>query len=52
MGHAETLLLVDDHKPQVRELDVLADKPVRADEDVDFTGGQPLDDLFLFFAPS
>ena len=35
---AETLLLVDDQQPQVLEADVLAEQPMRADEDVDLAG--------------
>ena len=38
--HAEALLFVDDDQAQVGELDVLADQPVRADEDVDLALGR------------
>ena len=34
VGHAEALLLVDHDEPQVPEADVLAEQPVRADDDV------------------
>ena len=33
--HAEAMLLVDDDEAEVRELDVGAEQPVRADDDVD-----------------
>ena len=42
---AEPLLLVDDHQTQVLELDVLAEQPVRADDDVDGAVGEPVEDL-------
>ena len=38
--HAEALLLVDDDQAEVRERDVLAEQPVRADDDVDRAVGQ------------
>ena len=42
-GHAEPLLLVDDDEPEVLEPDVLAEQPMRADDDVDRAVGQPLE---------
>ncbi len=39
MEDSELLLLVDDEEPQVVELDVLLDEPVRADDDVDLALG-------------
>ena len=33
--HAEALLLVDDHEPEVGELDGAVEHPVGADQDVD-----------------
>jgi hypothetical protein len=41
---AETLLLVDDDQPQILELHVGADEPVRADDDVDAALRQPAQD--------
>ena len=41
VGDAEPLLFVDDHQAQVGELDVFADQPMGADEDVDLPGGEP-----------
>ena len=35
VADAEALLLVDDHQPEIPELDVLGEQPVRADHDVD-----------------
>ena len=43
-GDAELLFLVDDKQAEVLEMDVLADEPVRADEDVDLTLLQFLQD--------
>ena len=43
MRHAKALLFVDDDQAQVGEFDVLADEPMRADEDIDLALGQPLD---------
>ena len=40
MGHAEPLLFVDDDQPEVGKLDVLADQPMRADQQVDLALGQ------------
>ena len=39
-GHPEALLLVDDDQPEVAEADVLAEQPVRADDDVDRAVGK------------
>ena len=47
VGHAEALLLVDHDEPQVAELDVLGQQPVRADDQVDRPGGEPGEDLPL-----
>ena len=44
---AEPLLLVDDDQAQVVELHVRLHEAVRADDDVDRAGGQPLDDFGL-----
>jgi len=44
VGHAEMLLLVDDDKTQVTELEGLAEQRVSADHDVDTA----LDQLFLY----
>ena len=41
--HAEALLFVDHDQAQIRELHVLAEQPVRADEHVDLAGRQLLD---------
>ena len=41
---AETLLLVDDDQAEILELHILADQPMRADDDVDAALGQPLED--------
>ena len=37
---AEPLLLVDDEQPEIAELHVLRQQPVRADDDVDLAGGE------------
>ena len=42
--HAETLLLVNNHQPQILERDVALQEPVRADDDVHRPGGQLPDD--------
>ncbi len=47
MRHTEALLFVDDQQPEVLELDVLGEQPVRADDDVDLAGGEVFDDLIL-----
>ena len=44
---AEALLLVDDEQPEVAELDVLRQQPVRADDDVDLAGGEIVERLLL-----
>ena len=44
----EALLLVDDHQSEVFETDVLRQQPVRADHDVDATGGKLAQDFALF----
>ena len=43
--HAEAVLLVDDGEGQVLELHVGLEQRVRADEDVDLAGRQPLEQL-------
>ena len=40
VGDAEALLLVHDEKPQVFEFHVLAEKPVRADHEVELAAGE------------
>ena len=45
--HAEALLLVDDDQAEILEFDVLREKPVRADDDVDRAVAQSLDRLAL-----
>lgn len=45
-GDAELLFLVDDEKPEVMEADALADEFVGPDDDVDFTGGEVVQDGF------
>ena len=47
VAHAEALLLVDDHQPEVGELDVLREQAVRADQDVHLAALDLLDDLLL-----
>ncbi len=47
MLHAEALLLVDNDQAQVGEADVLAQQPVRADDDVDLPLLRGRDDFFL-----
>ena len=34
VGHAEALLFVDDHQPQIFELHILLEQAVRADDDI------------------
>ena len=46
--HAEALLLVNHHQPQVLEPDVALNQPVRADDDVHRAGRQIPDDALLF----
>ena len=41
--HAEPLLLVDDHEAEVLVADAGLQQAVRADDDVDLAGGEPLD---------
>ena len=48
---AEPLLLVDDEQPEVAELDVLRQQPVRADDDVDLAGGE-IGERLLLLRPS
>ncbi len=48
--HAEALLLVNDHQPQIFEGDVLLHQPVRADDDIHRAGRQVLDDALLLAA--
>ncbi len=45
---AEALFLVDDHQPQVLELDGVREQPVGADDHVDGPVLQPLDDVLGF----
>ena len=45
--HAEFLFLVDDQKPQILEHHVLAQNPVRPDQDVHFSGFHVFQYLFL-----
>jgi hypothetical protein len=47
MRHAEALLLVDHDQPEVGELHILANQPVRADQDVDLAGAEALHRLLL-----
>ena len=47
LGHTEPLFLVDDHQPQIPELDVLLNQPVGADDHVDFSPLQLFEDLRL-----
>ena len=47
VAHAEALLFVDDHQPEVGELDVLREDAVGADQDVDLSVVHLLDDFFL-----
>jgi hypothetical protein len=47
VSDAEALLLVDHDQPQVREFHILADQPVRADQDVDLAGRELLDGFLL-----
>ena len=47
MRHAEPLLLVDDEQPEIAELHVLRQQPVRADDDVHLAGGEVLERLLL-----
>ena len=47
MGHAETLLLVDDQQPQILKPDVSAQQPVGAHDDIDLAGGQAGDHVLL-----
>ena len=44
MHDTETLFLVDDHKPQILELDVALEQTVRADDDIDFAFIHAFDD--------
>ena len=41
--HAEAVLLVDDDEGEVAEGDIGLEERVRADEDVDLAGRQPLE---------
>ena len=45
--HAEPLLLVDDEQPEVLELDVVGEQPVRPDHHVDLAGLHALDHRVL-----
>ena len=45
--HAEALLFVHNDEPEVRELDVTREQPVRADQDVHLARLDLLDDFFL-----
>ena len=45
---AEPLLLVDDEQPEIPELHVLRQQPVRADDDLDLAGLQVFERLLLF----
>ena len=47
MRHAEALLLVDDEKPEILEVQALLQQRVRADEQVDLSRGGVLHDLLL-----
>ncbi len=47
MHHAEALLLVNDHQPQVLDDDVVLQQPVRADHDIHGPGRQVSDDRLL-----
>ena len=46
MRHAEALLLIDDEKAQVLEMDLLLQQLVRADDEVDLAGLQVKERLF------
>ena len=48
LAHAEAVFLVDDDQAEAREVDVLLQQPVGADEDVDLAFGQALDGLRCF----
>ena len=48
MLHAEALLLVDDEEAQVLEYDVVGEKAMRADHDVDATPRESHQQLLLF----
>jgi hypothetical protein len=43
VAHPEAVLLVDDHQPQVLELDLLLDQLVGADDDVDLARRERLE---------
>ncbi len=48
VGHAEALLFIDDHQPEVFEADILADEAVGADDDIHLPEHEFADDLILF----
>ena len=50
--HAEAVLLVDDGEGQVLERDIRLEQGVRADQDVDLAGRQPLQQLGARRGPS
>src|SRR5215510_2182943 len=47
--HAEAVLFVDDNEPEVRELDIGTEQPVRADHEIDFLLFQLDENRRLFF---
>ena len=47
MADAKALLLIDDQKAKIMELDLFVKELVRADNQVDHTALQLVDDLFL-----
>ena len=47
MSDPEPLLLVDNRKPQILKVNVLGDKPVGADHNIDQSSLQLMHDLFL-----
>ena len=47
VADAEPLLFVDHEKPEIAELDVLRQQPMRADDDVDLAGGEIGERLLL-----
>ncbi len=52
MLDAEALLLVDDGQAQFLELHVRADEAMGADDDIDASGGEALEDALLLAARS
>ena len=46
--HPETLLLIDDQEAEITKADIAGEKPVRADNDVHFTGCKIFENPLLF----